>query len=104
MDGDLETAQYFYDKARQANDADGRVGLATERVAEGKKLVTVAAGSSRQVDGQLDRYSEQRHQETGPIELTPRGNTSEGNSSAAPADPSSSDVPPTTVPPVPQLQ
>jgi Flp pilus assembly protein TadD len=104
MDGDLETAQYFYDKARKANDSDGRVGLATESVAEGKKLFSVAAGSSRQVDSQLDRYSEQRRQETGPIELTPRGNTSEGNSSATPADPSSSNVQPAAVPPVPQLQ
>lgn len=104
MDGDLETAQFFYDKARKAQDADSQVGLATQREAEGKKLFTVAAGSGRQVDGQLEIYSEQRHQETGPIELTPRGNTSDGNSSAAPERPSSSDGRAVTGTPVPQLQ
>ena len=104
MDGDLETAQFFYDKARKANDSDARVGLATERVAEGKKLFTVAAGSGHQVDTQLDRYSEQRHRETGPIELTPRGNASEGNSNAAPVKPSSTELQPAPVAPVPQLQ
>jgi len=104
MDGDLETAQVFYDKARKARNADAQVGLATVRAAEGKKLFTVAAGSGRQVDSQLDIYSEQRHRETGPIELTPRGNTTDGNSSAAPADPSSPEAEPAAVPAVPQPQ
>jgi tetratricopeptide (TPR) repeat protein len=104
MDGDLETAQFFYDKARKAHDSDSQVGLATQREAEGKKLLAVATGSGHQVESQLDIYSEQRHRETGPIELTPRGSTPDGNSSAAPAKPSSSDVQPADVPPVPQLQ
>ena len=103
MDGDLETAQFFYDKARKARNADAEVGLATERAAEGKKLFTVAAGSGRQVDSQLDIYSEQRHRETGPIELTPRGGTNDGNSNAAPAEPSSPDAEP-AMPAVPQPQ
>jgi Flp pilus assembly protein TadD len=97
MEGDLETAQFFYDKARKARNADAAVGLATERAAEGKKLNTVASGSGRQVDSQIDVYSEQRHRETGPIELTPRGNSQDGNSSTEPAKPSSPDD-------VPQVQ
>jgi Flp pilus assembly protein TadD len=101
MDGDLETAQFFYDKARKADNSDARVGLATQRNAEGKKLFAVATDSDRQVDGQLDRYSQQRHLETGPIELTPRGN---GNPSAAPEKPSSPGVQYAPAQPVPQPQ
>lgn len=103
MDGDLETAQFFYGKARKADNSDARVGRATQRVAEGKKLFTVAADSDHQVDGELDRYSQQRHQETGPIELTPRGSATDDNSSAPPAKPSSSGVQYAPAQSVPQL-
>ena len=101
MDGDLETAQFYYDKAREAGDANARVGLATQRSAEGKKLFSVALDSDRQVDGELDRYSQQRRRETGPIELTPRGGTSGDNSEQqTPAVPTN--VPPAAAPSAPQ--
>jgi tetratricopeptide (TPR) repeat protein len=100
MDGDLETAQFFYDKARKAGDSNARVGLATQHGAEGEKLVTVATDSNHQVDGELDKYSQERRRQTGPIELTPRGNASGGDSSAPSEKPSSSNVPSS----VPQLQ
>jgi Flp pilus assembly protein TadD len=72
QDGDLETAQFFYDRARKADDAGMRVGLATQQTAEGESLVVVAKDSNRKVDGELDKYSEERRREGGPIELTPR--------------------------------
>jgi Flp pilus assembly protein TadD len=72
-DGDLETAQFFYEKARKADDSRARVGLATQRFAEGQDLVTVASDSTQKVDSALEEYSRQRRRETGPIELTPRG-------------------------------
>ncbi len=72
-DGDLETAQFFYEKARKADDSRARVGLATQRFAEGQDLVTVASDSNQKVDSALEEYSRQRRRETGPIELTPRG-------------------------------
>lgn len=72
-DGDLETAQFFYEKARKADDSGERVGLATQRFAEGKNLLTVATDSNQKVDYALEQYSQQRRRETGPIELTPRG-------------------------------
>jgi Flp pilus assembly protein TadD len=72
-DGDLETAQFFYEKARKAEDSGERVGLATQRVAEGQDLLTVATDSNQKVDYALEQYSQQRRRETGPIELTPRG-------------------------------
>jgi Flp pilus assembly protein TadD len=101
MDGDLETAQFYYEKARKADDANVRVGLATQRSAEGKRLFTVAQDSDRQVDGELDRYSQQRHTETGPIELTPRGSGATNNTNQPPANPPASQAP---APAQPQLQ
>lgn len=74
MDGDLETAQYFYDKARRANDSAARVGMATQHAAEGSQLSIVATDSDKQVDSELDKYSQERRRQTGPIELTPRDN------------------------------
>jgi Flp pilus assembly protein TadD len=101
-DGDLETAQFFYGKARKAGNSSARVGLATERSAEGRTLISVATDSDHLVDGELDRYSEDRHRQGGPIELTPRGNTQSGESGALPEKPSSSDAPSIVSPSVPQ--
>jgi Flp pilus assembly protein TadD len=76
MDGDLESAQYFYEKARTAAGANARIGLATDHSAEGKTLITVADDSNHKVDGALVSYSQERRRQTGPIELTPRGPSS----------------------------
>ena len=97
-DGDLETAQFFYEKARKAGDSNTRVGLATDRSAEGKKLFTVATDSDHQVDGVLDKYSQDRRRQAGPIELTLRNNTPGGDSNVPPEKPSPSNVPPAVVP------
>lgn len=71
--GDVETAQFFYTRARQAGSANARVGLATRSPAEGQPLIAVAADSNQAIDRELARYHRQRRQETGPIELIPRG-------------------------------
>jgi Flp pilus assembly protein TadD len=72
-DGDLETAQYFYEKARRAGDSGVRVGMATRVGAQGQPLVIVAEDSNEKVDTALEEYSRQRRNQKGPIELTPRG-------------------------------
>lgn len=72
-DGDLETAQFFYAKARRAEDASARVGLATTLQAQGQPLTVVATDSNDKVDTALDIYSRQRRQEGAPVGLTPRG-------------------------------
>ncbi len=90
MDGDLETAQFFYEKAAKSMGASARVGLATKSTAEGRQLFNVAADSDGSVDRALEIYSEQRHQQTAPIELTPRGGVM-----PAPQQPSSPTVPQT---------
>lgn len=82
-EGDLETAQYFYDKARHADDARQKVALATKLYAQGKPLEIVATDSDSKVGGALEVYSQQRKRESAPVELTPRG----GATNAPPAQP-----------------
>jgi len=83
-DGDLETAEFFYQKARKAENSRARVGLATNLSAQGQNLSSVANDSVTKVDNSLEEYSKERRSETGPIELTPRDNTPAG---AAPQNP-----------------
>jgi Flp pilus assembly protein TadD len=97
-DGDLETAQFYYAKARKAEDANARVGMATQRSAEGQQLLAVAADSGRNVDGRIDQFKQSQRQQTGPIELIPRGDNIPAEPSAPPNNPSPRDSPP----PVPQ--
>lgn len=86
-DGDLETAQHFYGKAQRAENAEARVGLATQLAAEGHSLSTVASSSNDKVDDALEVYSQQRRRETAPVELTPRGGTSTPQPNNQPATP-----------------
>jgi Flp pilus assembly protein TadD len=96
-DGDLESAQYFYAKARNAGDANAPVGMATNLQAEGKQLSAIATDSNNKVDAALDIYSQQRHQHPGPIELTPRGDSlpsaNQQNQTPTPVQPASPQPP-----------
>lgn len=73
MDGDLESAQFFYEKAWKANDAQARVGMATHQFADGQRLIAVATDSNSKVDEALNVYRQQRREQNGPVQLTPRG-------------------------------
>jgi len=73
-DGDMETAQFYYSKARTADNANARIGLATEGSVEGEDLNTVASASNQKVDSKIDAYRRSARQQTGPIELIRRGN------------------------------
>jgi Flp pilus assembly protein TadD len=73
-DGDLETAQLMYAKARQADDANARIGLATKLSAEGKPLNFVAKDSDQKVDHEIDQSAQAVHRETGPVQLIRRNN------------------------------
>ena len=92
-DGDLESAQFFYQKAGQAYGAGLPVGLATSPSAKGQALSRVATQSRVEVDGALDVYSRERRGQPGSIELTPRGAAATGDSTAPPQQPSSPDAP-----------
>jgi Flp pilus assembly protein TadD len=72
--GDLETAQFYYSKARTADNANARIGLATVDSAKGEDLNTVASASDQKVDSEIDAYRRSARQQTGPIELIRRGN------------------------------
>lgn len=98
MDGDLESAQFFYEKAWTADDAQARVGMATNRYAEGKRLITVATDSDSKVDQALVVYHQERREQTGPVELTPRNGAQPSNTPPNPDAPSE----PTLTPRPPQ--
>ena len=94
-DGDLESAQFFYQKAWKAADANLRVGRATKSTAVGKPLFQVATESDKKVDSAVEVYSRERHQEQSPVELTPRDNAApqQKSSPSAPSAPPSSTAP-----------
>ena len=73
-EGDLESAQFFYEKARNAAGAKVPIGRATYCAALVKPLTQVATESDQKVDGALQTYSRERHMQETPIELTPRDN------------------------------
>jgi len=75
LEGDLESAQIFYERARAAREANAKVGLASRRSAEGAKLVEVADESNQHVSSRIDEISASRRMETGPIVLKRRDGT-----------------------------
>jgi Flp pilus assembly protein TadD len=74
MDGDLETAEFFYEKARQTMGAGDRVWLASRRSADGMRLSDVADQSNQEVDAKMEEKSAARRLQGGPIELKRRDN------------------------------
>jgi len=88
-DGDLESAQFFYEKARKADGANTRVGRATASTAVGRPLFQVATESDKKVDGAVEAYSRERHLQQTPVELTPRDNAAPGQNSSPGAPPES---------------
>jgi Flp pilus assembly protein TadD len=93
MDGDLETAEFFYARAQKAEDAKVRVGLATRSSAEGKHLLAVATDSDQKVDGRILQENQARRRHAGPIELKHRDDTPVVEPTVSPDEPQSSIVP-----------
>ncbi len=75
VDGDRETAQFFYNSALRAGTAGMNVGLATRRSAEGMKAFQVADDSSGSVESALAREREIRQRQHAPVVLLRRDNT-----------------------------
>jgi Flp pilus assembly protein TadD len=84
LDGDRETANYFYAKALEARGHTAKVTVATRPDAEGKKVETVAEQSANAVDArmQAERQARQRQgapelkrrpQPIPPIDTAPNG-------------------------------
>jgi len=75
IEGDRETAQFFYDKAQALGGAGTRVGLATRRSAEGMSLSQVAADSQAKVDAKVSQERAARRRQREPILLRRRDNS-----------------------------
>lgn len=75
LQGDRETAQFFYDRAREAGDANATVGLASRGSAKGMKLFEVAADNDSKVEAKLDQDRAAYRQSHEPIVLRHRDET-----------------------------
>ena len=84
LDGDRETADYYYNRAREAKRKNATVTVATRADVEGRKVETVAADSDRAVDEKMKAEQELKRRETGPIELQRRPQVAPPGSSSQP--------------------
>ena len=75
VEGDRETAEFFYNSARTAPGATQPVGLATRRSAEGLKLAQVAVDNGMKVDTKVTQEREERRRRRAPILLRRRDNS-----------------------------
>jgi Flp pilus assembly protein TadD len=80
LDGDRETANYYYEKAQQADRSKVKVGVATRKEAEGKPLQRVADNSENAVDAKMQQEANAKRQSKGQPALVKRnGNTQPTN-------------------------
>ncbi len=76
LEGDRETAQFFYDHARQSQGASATVGVATRQTAEGRKLFAVAADNDGLVTTKVAQERDAlRRGDQGPVLLRRRDNS-----------------------------
>ena len=86
IEGDRETAEFFYDKAQALGGASVTVGLATRRSAEGMKLSQVAGDSESKVDAKVSQERAALRREHEPILLRRRDNSFVEEPSTPPAN------------------
>ena len=106
MNGDSESAQVYYEKARASVRANVRVGYATRKSAEGRKLFQVADQSDQAVDANIAEHRAERRRNPEPILLKHRDNTPvvEPTQGAQPEpQPGAPATSPTVGPPQPQI-
>ena len=75
MDGDKETAEFYYERAREANQKNARITVATRKEVEGKKIGDVAETTDQLVQSQMEAAREARERQGGPVVLKRRDNT-----------------------------
>jgi Flp pilus assembly protein TadD len=75
INGDRETAQFYYGKAQTMPGANLKVGLATRSEAEGSKLFQVASESNSSVESKIAQQQAARRARNEPVELLQRNNT-----------------------------
>ena len=82
MDGDPETAQFYYWRALKAENANARIGLATNAADEGRKLEEVARVSNSRMNSELHAYKERHRGQPGRVKLIPIKSTSDASGSS----------------------
>jgi len=89
LEGDRETAEFFYGRAQQAGGATATVAVATRRTAEGMKLSAVAADSDTKVESKVNQDRESLRRQREPVVLRRRDNSivDESAPQLAPAQP-----------------
>ncbi len=75
LEGDRETAQFFYDRARQAGGANVTVGVATRRTEEGKRLFAVAQDNNTLVEEKVTQERNVLRRSNEPVVLRRRDNS-----------------------------
>ena len=75
MDGDRETADYYYGRAREGDSRGARITLATRKDVEGKKIGEVASNTDDQVLTKIAADQAARQQQGGPVMLYRRDKT-----------------------------
>jgi len=74
MDGDRETADFYYDKAREADQSSMKVAYASRKDVEGMKLSSVASDSGDAVNKAVEEAAALRRAEGGEVGLRYRDN------------------------------
>lgn len=75
LEGDRETAQFYYERARLAMGANAVVGVASRQTAEGKKLFSVAEDSDSRVDTKIAEQRRDVQRQNEPVVLRRRDNS-----------------------------
>jgi Flp pilus assembly protein TadD len=87
LEGDQETAEYFYARAREVAGTNTKVGLATRRSAEGLSLFQVARDSDSKVEAVVSQEREALRRQHPPVVLRRRDNSLVEEPSTPPAEP-----------------
>lgn len=87
LEGDQETAEYFYARAREVAGTNTKIGLATRRSAEGLSLFQVARDSDSKVEAVVSQEREALRRQHPPVGLRRRDNSLVEEPSTPPAEP-----------------
>ncbi|HET9407804.1 MAG TPA: hypothetical protein VFO39_11250 [Candidatus Sulfotelmatobacter sp.] len=75
IEGDRETAEFFYNNAQSSLGAAQRIGLATRKTAEGQELASIAAENAAKVDAKVSQERDVRRRQRQPVVLRRRDNS-----------------------------
>jgi Flp pilus assembly protein TadD len=75
LEGDRETAEFFYNNAQNSVGAVQKVGLATQRTAEGQSLSEIAADNASKVEAKVAQQHQAVRRQRQPIVLRRRDNS-----------------------------